>query len=137
MHGHQIRAHILRRTPWTRPNRLAQPPGLIMEEIGIMRSRQRLQESGHGLGQAVVELVAASPERVPPRRRQGVDFQHGEVGGDVFEGDVRVPAGRGETAAVAELHGEAAAFLLLGGADDGDLVAEFAGFFGERVDVEA
>jgi hypothetical protein len=52
-----------------------------------------------------------------------VDLEHGVVGGDALEADVRVPADRGEAAGVAELVGEAASFLLFLAADDADLVA--------------
>lgn len=59
-----------------------------------------------------------------------MDLQHRIVRGHALEADIRVPAHGGETGGVAELVGEAAAFLLLFATDDADLVAEFAAFFG-------
>ena len=59
-----------------------------------------------------------------------MNLEHGVIRGDTLEADIRVPADGGETGGVAELVGEAAAFFLLFAADDADLVAEFAAFFG-------
>lgn len=100
-----------------------------------MRSRQAFQHGPQGRGQSIVDLVAARPQGIAPRGRQGVDLEHGVVGGHRLERDVGVPARRGEAAHVGELVGETAALFLLLGADDADLVAELAAFFGKGVDV--
>lgn len=47
-----------------------------------------------------------------------------------------MPSDTGETTRVAELVCESATLLLLLAADDANLVAEFATFFGKRMDVE-
>lgn len=65
-----------------------------------------------------------------------MDFQHCVVGWDGLERDVGVPCCGREATYVGELVCEAAAFLLLFAAYDGDLVAEFGAFFSERVDME-
>lgn len=48
-----------------------------------------------------------------------------------------MPTSRSEPARVRKLMGEAAPFLLLLTADDGDLVAQFAALLRQRVYVEA
>lgn len=66
-----------------------------------------------------------------------MDLEHGVVGRHGLKGDIGVPSCGGEARDITELVGQTAAFLLLLGADDGDLVAQFAAFFCQGVDVEA
>lgn len=102
-----------------------------------MGCRQALQHGPHGRRQAVVDLVARRPQRVASGGRQRVNLEHGVVGGHRLKRDVCVPSCRCEPRDVAELVGQAAAFLLLLGADDGDLVAQLAALFCQGVDMEA
>lgn len=122
MHSLQLLTHIQRRPPHPLPQRIPQPPRLIMEETRIMRRRQPLQEGRHRRRQSIVDLVRRRPEGIAARRREGVNLEHGVVRRHMLEADVRVPADGGEAAGVAELVGEAASFLLLLAADDADLV---------------
>lgn len=73
--------------------------------------------------------------RITTRLGQGVNLEHGVVGGHLLKGDIGVPSGAGEAADVAELMGQAAALLLLLAADDADLVAQLTALLGQRVDV--
>lgn len=107
-----------------------------MEETRIMRRSQSLQELRHLRRQPIIYLVSRRPQCITSSLWEGVDLQHGVVGRDTLEADIGVPTDRGETARVAELMGETTAFLLLLAADDADLVAELAAFFGEGVDVK-
>lgn len=102
-----------------------------------MCGRQALEHLLHWRGQPVISLVARSPEGIASGRWQRVDLEHCVVRGHRLESDVAVPTRRSEPARVRELMGQAAPLLLLLTADDGDLVAEFAAFFRQGVDVEA
>lgn len=135
MHSRQRIALIQGIPPHALSQRVAQPSGLVQKELGIVRGRQAFQHGPQGRGQAVVDFVAGRPEGVAACRGEGVDLEHGVVGGHRLEGDVGVPPGRGEAAHVGELVGEAAALFLLLGGDDGDLVAELAAFLRKGVDV--
>ena len=93
-----------------------------MKERGIVRSCQSLQEPRHLRRETIVHLIARSPQRVAAGLRQRVDLQHRVVGGDIFKGDVGMPADGGEATCVAELVSESATLLLLFAADYTDLV---------------
>lgn len=136
MHRRQRIALVQRVAPYALAQRVAQPGGLVAEKRGVVRGGEPLEHGAHRGAQAVVGLVAAGPERVAAGGRQGVDLEHGVVGGDGLECDVGVPPGRGEAARVGALVREAAALGLLGRRDDADLVAELAALLGQGVDVE-
>lgn len=123
MDGGQRFALVEGRASNSLPQRIAQPPRLVVEEGRVVRRRQPLQHLRHGGRQAIVDLIARRPEGVAARLWERVNLQHGVVGGDGLEADVAVPAHGREAARVAELVREAAALLLLLAADHADLVA--------------
>lgn len=130
MHSLQLLTPVQRRPPLPLPQRIPQPPRLLMKKARIMRRRQPLQKPPHLPRQPIIHLIPRRPQRITPSLRKRMDLEHRVVRGDTLEADIRVPAYGGETGGVAELVGEAATFLLLFAADDADLVAEFAAFFG-------
>lgn len=115
---------------------VAQPRRLLEEERGVVRRRQPLQQRAHGRREPVVDFVARGPQRVTACRGEGVDLEHRVVGRDRLERYVCVPARGGEARDVCQLVRQAAALLLLLGADDRDLVAELAAFLRQGVDVK-
>lgn len=137
MHRRQVLPLIQRRPSLPPPKRIPQSPRLIVEKRRIMRRRQPLQKPRHLRRQPIINLIPRRPERIAPRLREHMDLEHGVVGGYALEADIRMPADGSETTGVAELVRKTAAFLLLLAADYADLVAEFAAFFGEGVDVES
>ena len=100
-----------------------------------MSRRQTFKELCHFRGEAVVDLISRSPQRIPSRFRHSVDLQHGVVRRNLLKGDVCMPAHRGKAAGVAELVGEPTSLLLLLAADYADLVAQFAALFRQGVDM--
>jgi hypothetical protein len=149
----QCRALVQRRSARNRSQWVTQPGRLFVEELCVMNSRQSLQEGGHRRRQAVVDLVHGRPElqtinivagsrilscythSVAACLWQCVNLQHGVVRRCAFKGDVRMPSNTCISACVAQLVCQSAALLLLLRADHTDLVAKFASFLGEWVDV--
>lgn len=136
MHSRQVLPLIQRRPSHPPPKRIPQPPRLIMKKRRVMRRRQSPQKPRHLRRQPIIDLIPRRPERIASRLRERVDFKHGVVGGYALKADICMPPDGSETAGIAELVCETAAFLLFFAANDADLVAEFAAFFGEGVDVE-
>ena len=80
-------------------------------------------------------IVTVDPVRVPSRRRENVDFQHGIVRRNILKRHVRVPRHVGPTRDVFVSPVDATAFTLPVGGNElrGGLGDEFGGVFADGV----
>lgn len=109
--GHRVRPHDRMDSSEVFPlvKRASPLPLLNLLAPALNRHSHAVSTAGHGqtihevlvrLGQAVVDLVARSPQRVAARLGQLDDTERRVVGGDGLELDVGVPLGRVEAALV-------------------------------------
>lgn len=136
MHSLQVVSLIVRTAPFPRTELDTETPRLVVEKVGIVRRRQRLQPPRHRGAQLVVNIVGRGPQRITARLRERMDLEHRIVARDGFKCDIAVPCVGSKEGPIIVHVSKATAFGLLFAADHGDLVAQFGRLFCQRVDVQ-
>lgn len=136
VHGSQPIAVVQGRASAALPYGIPEALRLAQEEGRVVGGGEALEKLLHGRREPVVDLVAAGPQSIAAGGWEGMDLEHGVIRRHRLEGDVCVPARRGEAADVGELVRETPALLLLLAADHADLIPELAALLRQRMDVQ-